>query len=305
MSNSAMVLVVDDNPDTLALLHDRLEESGYTVLVATKGASALKICNELDPDIVLLDGVMPEMDGFEVCKHLKEDINTRHIPVIFMTGLTESEHVVAGFSAGGIDYVTKPLIPNEVIARLETHLGNARIMSQTQSALDAFGQAAIAFLPETTRIIWQSPLSKQLIDTYFSKDISTGNYDLSALSQWIKQLSTNKNELTSFKHENSNGRLVFTPSDIESDEQWLFILKEESEANQIEALKAIFKLTNRQAEVLHWATLGKTDKLIGEILGTSPRTVSKHMEHVLIKLGAESRTAAAAMVMDKLRIHNK
>jgi DNA-binding NarL/FixJ family response regulator len=244
------------------------------------------------------------MNGFEVCKRLKQDMNTRDIPVIFMTGLTESEHVVEGFSVGGIDYVTKPLIPNEVIARLETHLGNARIMSQTQSALDAFGQAAIAFLPESTRIVWQSPLSKQLIDNYFLKDGKSGEYDLSPLSQWIKQLSIDKNKLTTFKHENNNGRLVFTVSDITSDEQWLFLLKEESEANQIEAIKAVFKLTNRQAEVLHWATLGKTDKVIGEILGTSPRTVSKHMEHVLIKMGAESRTVAASMVVEKLRLHN-
>ncbi len=301
MKESALVLVVDDTPDTLALLHDSLDESGYTVLVATNGASAIKICHELAPDIVLLDGVMPGMDGFEVCKRLKQDLNTRHIPVIFMTGLTESEHVVAGFSAGGIDYVTKPLNPTEVIARLETHLGTARRMSQTQSALDAFGQAAIAFLPGTTKIIWQSPLSKQLIHNYFAKNDLTGEYDLSVLSPWVQQLSNNKAKSTPFKHENSHGRLVFTANDIDSDEQWLFLLREESESNQIQALKAIFKLTNREAEVLHWATLGKTDKLIGEILGTSPRTVSKHMEHVLIKLGAESRTAAAAMAVNKLR----
>jgi len=301
MTDKAMVLVVDDTPDTLALLHDSLDESGYTVLVATNGASALKICDELNPDIVLLDCVMPELDGFEVCKRLKQNINTRHIPVIFMTGLTESEHVVAGFSAGGIDYVTKPLNPNEVIARLETHLGTARLMSQTQSALDAFGQAAIAVLPGTSKVIWQSPLSKQLLSHYFKKNELSGDYDLSALDNWIAELKQHKKQFP-FKFETAEGRLVFTMTDSNSDEQWLILIREESEASQIEALKAMFKLTKRESEVLHWATLGKTDKLIAEILGMSPRTVSKHMEHVLIKMGAESRTAAAAMAINKL--HN-
>jgi DNA-binding response OmpR family regulator/DNA-binding CsgD family transcriptional regulator len=301
-TSKGLVLVVDDNPDTLALLHGSLEESGYTVLVATNGAAALKICHEINPDIVLLDAVMPEINGFEVCKSLKEDLNTRHIPVIFMTGLTESENVVAGFSAGGIDYVTKPLNPSEVIARLEAHLGNARMMSQTQNALDAFGQAAIAVLPKTCKVIWQTPFSKQLLSHYFDKNEQTGEYDLSVLQTWINALSnTDNKKVDPYRVDKPHGRLVFTAADISSDEQWLILLQEESEQAQIAALKSMFKLTNRESEVLYWATMGKTDKLIAEILGASPRTVNKHMEHVLIKMGAESRTAAASIAVNKLR----
>ncbi len=300
MTDKALVLVVDDTPDTLALLHGSLVESGYTVLVATNGASALEICQEINPDILLLDAVMPTMDGFEVCKTLKQDINTRHIPVIFMTGLTETEHVVAGFAAGAIDYVTKPLNSNEVLARLATHLGNARQITRTQSALDIFGQAAIAISPGTNKIIWQTPLSKQLLNNYFDKDEASGEYDLSALDDWINDLSQSDTQVVPYNFINATGRLVFTAADIRNDEQWLILIKEESEATQIEALKLMFKLTKRESEVLHWAILGKTDKIIGQILGTSPRTVNKHMEHVLIKLGVESRTAAAAMAMNKL-----
>ncbi len=299
---NALVLVVDDTPDMLALLHDSLVETGYTVLVANNGASALKICNETYPDAVLLDAVMPEMDGFEVCRQLKQELNTRHIPVIFMTGLTESEHVVAGFAAGGIDYVTKPLSPIEVIARLETHLKNSRLMSHTQGALDAFGQAAIALLPQSDKIIWQTPLARELMEKYLPETKNAdekGGRDV--LNAWVKKLSeSGKKRLSPLIVNHATGRLIFTAVDIRSEEQWLILLREESEQAQIDALRAVFSLTKREAEVLHWVILGKTDKSIGEILGTSPRTVNKHMEHVFEKLGAETRTAAASLAVSKL-----
>lgn len=300
---NAVVLVVDDTPDTLALLHDALVESGYTVLVADNGKSALKISLEATPDIVLLDALMPGMDGFEVCRILKQDLNTRHIPVIFMTGLTESEHVVAGFSAGGIDYVTKPLSPIEVIARINTHLKNSRLINQTQGALDAFGQAAIAVLPKTGKIVWQTPLARQLIEKYMSADDDLLVQDTpEALQEWVLQLHQGgERRLRPYIVHKPTGRLIFNPADLQSEEQWLILLREESETAQIEALRAIFNLTNRESEVLHWVILGKTDKSIGEILGTSPRTVNKHMEHVFTKLGVETRTAAASLAVNKLR----
>lgn len=300
---NAVVLVVDDTPDTLALLHDALVESGYTVLVADNGESALKISLEATPDIVLLDALMPGMDGFEVCRLLKQDLNTRHIPVVFMTGLTESEHVVAGFSAGGIDYVTKPLSPVEVIARINTHLKNSRLINQTQGALDAFGQAAIAVLPSTGKIVWQTPLARQLIEKYMSHDDDLLIQDTpGALQDWVMQLHQGgERRLRPYIVHKPTGRLIFNPADLQSEEQWLILLREESETAQIEALRAVFNLTNRESEVLHWVILGKTDKSIGEILGTSPRTVNKHMEHVFTKLGVETRTAAASLAVNKLR----
>ncbi len=303
MSNdiNAIVLVVDDTPDTLALLHGALEESGFTVLVASNGKSALKISLQASPDIILLDAMMPEMDGFEVCQRLKHDINTRHIPVIFMTGLTESEHVVAGFSAGGIDYVTKPLSPVEVIARINTHLKNSRQMSQAQGALDAFGQAAIAVLPNTGKIIWQTPLARELLEKYFNNADVSYEQGPGALEKWVESIGQKSaNRLKPLKIILPTGRLIFNAADTQHDEQWILLVREESEMAQTEALKALFKLTNRESEVLHWVIMGKTDKSIGEILGTSPRTVNKHMEHVFIKLGVETRTAAATLAVSKL-----
>ena len=105
----ALVLLVDDTPDNLAVLHDALDESGYTVLVATSGEQALQSARAALPDIVLLDAVMPGIDGFEVARRLKADEATAAIPIVFMTGLTETEHDISAFGAGGVDYVTKPV----------------------------------------------------------------------------------------------------------------------------------------------------------------------------------------------------
>src|SRR5262249_2264743 len=121
-SAADIVLIVDDQPGNLSLLHDALDESGYTVLVATTGEQALSRVAQRAPDIVLLEAVMPGMDGFEVARRLKAEAATAAIPVVFMTGLTDTEHVVAAFAAGGIDYVTKPIRPKEVLARIAAHM---------------------------------------------------------------------------------------------------------------------------------------------------------------------------------------
>jgi CheY-like chemotaxis protein len=155
-SRPALVLIVDDVPDNLQLLHDALDAAGHTVLVATHGEAALQRARLSLPDVILLDAVMPGMDGFEVARRLKQDYVTRPIPIVFMTGLTDSEHVVAAFAAGGADYVTKPLRPPEVLARIAAHTANARQMQQASSALDAFGQATLALNPDNGRLVWQT-----------------------------------------------------------------------------------------------------------------------------------------------------
>jgi DNA-binding response OmpR family regulator/DNA-binding CsgD family transcriptional regulator len=288
-----LVLIVDDVLDNLAVLHDSLAESGFAVLVANSGKAALHTAKETQPDIILLDAIMPEMDGFEVCRRLKAETDTQHIPVIFMTGLTEAEHVVAGFAAGGCDYVTKPIRPTEVLARVAAHLQTSRQMHQTRGALDAFGQAAIAVMPNTSKIVWQTPLARQWIESYAAN---------TQLQSWVHRLfdAADKTAATPLTIMKGDGRLIFTPVEMESDEQWVILLREESDAAQIEALIATFKLTRREAEVLYWAIKGKTNRDIGDILGTSPRTINKHLEHVFAKLGVETRTAASALARSKI-----
>ena len=116
------ILVVDDTPVNLELLVDHLEIHGYEVLVALGGYEALERVRYARPDLILLDVMMPDLDGFETCRRLKQDVSTRDIPVIFMTALTDIDSKVSGFAAGGIDYISKPFQIEELVARVETHI---------------------------------------------------------------------------------------------------------------------------------------------------------------------------------------
>jgi DNA-binding response OmpR family regulator len=129
------VLVVDDAPDTLRMLCDALADEGYTVLVARDGQQALARLDVVTPDVILMDAVMPGLTGFETCQRIKAHADWSAIPVIFMTGLSETAHVVAGFDAGGVDYVVKPVRIEEILARLTTHVRNARLARQAMAAM--------------------------------------------------------------------------------------------------------------------------------------------------------------------------
>ena len=298
---SDIVLIVDDVPENLSLLHDALDETGYTVLVATNGESALQRARQSLPDVVLLDAVMPGMDGFEVARRLKADFVTHHIPIVFMTGLTETEHVVAAFAAGGADYVTKPIRPAEVLARISAHVHNARQMRQARTALDAFGQATVAVRASDGKLVWQTPLARDLLNEYFA---ATGKFAPVRLLAWIDEAIAAKSEGRppgQLLCTSGAKRLLASFHDQTGDEEWLVVLREENDASAVESLMTAFRLTLREAEVLYWVTLGKTSKDIGDILGSSPRTVNKHLEHIFEKLGVETRTAAANMASGKMR----
>jgi DNA-binding response OmpR family regulator/DNA-binding CsgD family transcriptional regulator len=304
-----VVLIVDDVPDNLSLLHDALDEAGYTVLVATSGETALQRASQALPDVVLLDAVMPGMDGFEVARRLKSDPGTAHIPIIFMTGLTETEHVVAAFGAGGVDYVTKPIRPQEVLARMAAHMQSARQARQARNALDAFGHATMAVHVSNDRLsgkalgkaVWQTPLARQLMHTYFAVD--PGQVP-EPLLQWLREqsaLADAGREARPLTVTRESRQLVFSLQERTSDDDWLMVLREVSDAAVVESLLQAFKLTLREAEVLYWVVKGKTNRDIGDILGSSPATVKKHLEHVFEKLGVETRNAAASLAMKKVR----
>ncbi len=139
-----LVLIVDDSSDTLSILNEALEKEGMETLVALEGNQALAIAQKMIPDIILLDAIMPTISGFDVCKKLKENPELRSIPVIFMTGLTDTENVVKGFEAGGIDYITKPIINSELVARIRVHLANSRLALSAQSDVGLAGEYIFA-----------------------------------------------------------------------------------------------------------------------------------------------------------------
>ena len=304
-ANSDVVLIVDDVPDNLAVLHDALDESGYTVLVALSGAAALQRAAQALPDVVLLDAMMPGMDGFEVARQLKANPQTAHIPIIFMTGLTETEHLVAALEAGGVDYVTKPIKPKEVLARMAVHLQGAREKRQTRNALDAFGYASITVRVSDGRLMWQTSLARELLMRYYGTDAPTTPIPVLT---WLRRhvaKGLSGIEPPRLSVELGPKRLSFRLhqqiGDSEGGGDWLIIMQEVSDESVIEAMALSFKLTPKEAEVLYWVVKGKINRDIGDIVGSSPMTVKKHLEHVFAKLGVETRTAAAAMALRRLR----
>jgi len=304
-ANSDVVLIVDDVPDNLAMLHDALDESGYTVLVATHGEAALQRAAQVLPDIILLDAMMPGMDGFEVARRLKTTPQTAHIPIVFMTGLTETEYLVAALECGGVDYVTKPIKPKEVLARMAVHLQGAREKRQARSALDAFGYASITVRVSDGKLMWQTPLARDLLLHYYGTDAPTTP---PAVLTWLRRHVAHQDpqaEPPRLSIELAARRLTFRLhqqiGDSEGGGDWLIIMQEVSDQSVIEAMGLCFKLTPREAEVLYWVVKGKINRDIGDILGSSPMTVKKHLERVFAKLGVETRTAAAAMAMSRIR----
>ncbi len=121
-SENAIILVVDDNPTNLKVLCGAIANCGWEILVATDGESAIEQAEYAHPDLILLDVMMPGMDGFETCQKLKENSITEDIPIIFMTALAETIDKLKGLSLGAVDYITKPFQPEEVIARINIHL---------------------------------------------------------------------------------------------------------------------------------------------------------------------------------------
>jgi PAS domain S-box-containing protein len=131
-TDARTILIVDDTPSNLGMVVNLLEGHGYRVAIAQDGEEGLQRARILQPDLILLDVMMPGMDGFETCLRLKSLVETRDIPVIFMTALASSEHKVKGFAAGGVDYIPKPLQIEEVIARVDTHIKLHAVQQQLE-----------------------------------------------------------------------------------------------------------------------------------------------------------------------------
>ncbi|MEO6918902.1 MAG: response regulator transcription factor [Collimonas sp.] len=297
-----VVLIVDDIPDNLALLSDALDESGHIVLVATDGASALERLSYITPDLILLDAIMPGLDGFETCRRIKLLGSASHVPVVFMTGLTETEHVVKGFQVGGIDYVTKPIRPQEIVARVAAHIRTARMMAQARDVIDAAAHAVIV-LGTDGAPLWQTGKASFWLEKYFPRLEQPGRKLPPQLQFWLNQnlvlLRQTTHSPQTLVIGGDDGELIINLSKNAQSAELTLLMEEKSfslpTAMQLEA----YHLTPRETDVLAWVSKGKTNRDIAEILGMSPRTVNKHLEHIYIKLGVETRAAAAAMAISK------
>ena len=299
-----VVLVVDDAPETLGFLSRTLENAGMTVLVAADGEAALKVIERIVPDLILLDAVMPGMDGFDTCVALKRGV-AAHVPVIFMTGLSDTSHVVRGLEAGGVDYVNKPLQLDPLLARIKVHLKNARSVQSARDALDATGRTLLALRADGS-LLWHTRDGQRLLE-----EAAPASLLQPLLAAWLADPALPSPPL---ELDSAQGRLRLQRIGRLSGQEILVAIEpaqapaaasaDADAATTDEArcarLAERFRVTPREAEVLLWIARGKSNRDVAEILSLSPRTVNKHLEHVFVKLGVESRSAAAAMAMQVL-----
>ncbi|KFL45260.1 LuxR-family transcriptional regulator [Sphingobium sp. ba1] len=295
---SDTVLVVDDTPESLRFLTDTLEAANISVLIATSGEAALELLNHVVPDLILMDAVMPGLDGFETTRAIKQLPQGAPVPIIFMTGLTESEHVVHALEAGGVDYVRKPIVVEELLARVRVHMANARQTQGGHYALDATGRNLIAVGADGA-LSWRTPGADKLMEA-LEPAWSRTDTALPAMlrAPVARLLPDDLPSGTTVKTESPGGDTVelIIVGRPRRDEV-LIRLNHLDPLADIARLQSHFGLTQREAEVLLWISYGKPNRVISEILVISPRTVNKHLEQIFEKLGVETRAAAAAFAV--------
>ncbi|HYP18087.1 MAG TPA: response regulator [Opitutus sp.] len=284
------VLVVDDTPANVSLMLDALTEAGYDLLVAENGRSALQLLEQNRPDLVLLDVVMPQLDGFATCEQLKKRAEWRDIPVLFMTARDEPEEKLRAFAAGAVDYITKPVYPPEVIARVATHL---QIRSLQRSLADE-----LAMRIEAEEQLKQS-LDRAVILVDGEGHIVFSTHLADALLH--KHYATFTGGVLPAGLERSDSPLLLRRfSEPGRDDLAMLVIEEKTEAPGPSALIRL-GLTPREAEVLFWIAQGKANPDIATILGAGVRTVHKHVENIFRKLGLETRHAATVAALEILR----
>jgi len=276
-----IALVVDDDPDSLHMVSSALEENGMTAIVAKDGQTAIELVQRVSPDVILLDAMMPEMDGFETCRKLKAEPIATNAPVLFMTGLTASEDVMRGLNAGGVDYITKPVIIDELVARIGIHIVNSKLIQSARDALDTSGRSLLAF-DRTGALSWGS-------DQALSTFRSNGSLP-DGMKEWL--LMTSKRPVSQSSPFEADGLQYVFVGLSPSNDILVKSVSSRKESSQ-DVLAETLSLTMREAEVLYWLTMGKTNKDISTILALSPRTVNKHLEQVFQKMGVDNRTSAA------------
>ncbi len=284
------VLVVDDTPANVGLLIEALGETGYQVRVAESGRSALKQLEHGLPDLILLDVIMPGLDGFATCTALKANPAWSGIPVLFMTSLNEPDEKVRAFSAGAVDYIVKPAYPPEVLARVRAHLEIRRLQRALEEELslriDAENQLrqsldrAVLIVDTTDAIVFSTRLAEDLLHQH-CPDYEAGRLPPS--------LARPESPL-----------LVRRFAERGRDDLTLLVLEEKIPSAQPATL-AVLGLTLRESEVLFWIARGKSNPDIATILGAGLRTIHKHVENIFRKLGCETRAAAAVTALDVMR----
>jgi len=188
MKKQPTILIVDDNPKNLSVLGNILNKNGYITSFATNGTMALASFEEERPDLILLDIMMPEMDGFEVCRRLKQDATLADIPIIFLTAMTEKKDVIAGLRLGAVDYVTKPFNKEELFTRVSTHLELQAAKEELREALATKDKLFSIIGHDLGNLFYGlQGLSELLIDERTPLDVKERERDLQMLAQTARR----------------------------------------------------------------------------------------------------------------------
>jgi len=295
--HSDTVLVIDDEASTLSLIIDALESADISVLVTTSGLAAIELLDRILPDLIIVDAVMPGIDGFETTIRIKRNPRLANIPIIFMTGLSESEHVVEAFEVGGVDYVRKPVNINELLARVRVHMSQGRAVHASAASLDATGRLMLATDAKGS-LLWCTPRAEaaiaRAVPGWTSRDTLPAQLRVPVerlLSRGEVGGSARLDPAT------PDGTLELVLVSHYRDNEVLIRLNELCPQRNVQQLAGSLGLTAREAEVLLWVSYGKTTRDISDMLAISRRTVQKHLENVFVKLGVETRSSAAAIAI--------
>ncbi|HWA86429.1 MAG TPA: response regulator, partial [Opitutus sp.] len=242
---SSRILVVDDTPANLSLLIDALTEAQHEVLVAENGRSALALLEHTTPDLILLDLVMPGLDGVGTCARIRQRAECAHLPILFMTAVDEPAQKLRAFEAGALDYITKPVYPPEVLARVAAHLQIHRLRQsladelalriEAENQLRASLDRAVVMADAGGRIVFSTRLAEDLLHKYFPDRASDS-----------LPLETALHERFDVRRFTESGRADLA----------LLILVERGDPPGPAALVRL-GLTPREAEVLYWVAQGK------------------------------------------------
>ena len=299
-----VALVVDDSPETLRLLTDALDGAGMTVMVALDGAS-----RDADrrPDHArhhparrrdARHGRLRDLPAAEARRGPRP-----MCPIIFMTGLAETEHIVRGLEAGGVDYVTKPIVIEEMLARIRVHLANARLTQSARAALDVSGRYPARGQRPGQDHVGDAAGAEAAVGYARRRTATTISCCRSRCRNgWIRPRRARPDRrpqrMAAFP---SNEQLRLQYMGKLGPNEFLLRLAKDSGADTPAEFSSELGLTTREGEVLSWLSKGKTNRDIAQILGLSPRTVDKHLEQIYAKLGVENRTAAAAIATNAAR----
>jgi signal transduction histidine kinase len=258
------ILIIDDNPTNLGVIVDYLEEAGFDILVARDGETGLKRAQMVKPNLILLDVMMPDIDGFETCRRLKADDKTVDIPIIFMTALDNVEDKVKGFEVGGIDYVTKPIQHEEVLARINTHLRIRDLTIKLNTKVDELTQT-------------QQQLMQKIAELNQTREELVHSEKMASLGRLV----------AGFAHELNTpiGVAVGSASALENNADAIDQLLDQEEVDEEELLEIIETL--KEAARLTLSNLKRASQLVTRFKRTAVDQTSDQIRHFEIKATIE------------------